>query len=165
MGRQIQADSAHKNFHRSLLGDHIALMTVFNEWRDNNFARQFCFDNFVQYRSLKRARDMRDQLIGLMDRVELDFKSNPSDHEAIRKSITGGFFSNVARIKKDGSYQTIKSPTSIYIHPSSGLSESEPKFVVYHELILTTKEYMRTVSEIKPEWLIEIAPHMYSQQD
>ena len=30
---------------------------------------------------------------------------------------------------------------------------------VYHELVLTTKEYMRVVSEIKPEWLVrEQAP-------
>lgn len=40
------------------------------------------------------------------------------------------------------------------IHPSSGLSEVLPRWVVYHELVLTTKEYMRVVSEIKPEWLV-----------
>jgi pre-mRNA-splicing factor ATP-dependent RNA helicase DHX16 len=31
--------------------------------------------------------------------------------------------------------------------------------VVYHELVLTSKEFMRTVSEIKPDWLVELAPH------
>jgi len=36
-----------------------------------------------------------------------------------------------------------------------------PRWLVYHELVFTTKEYMRQVSEIKPEWLIEIAPHYY----
>lgn len=30
--------------------------------------------------------------------------------------------------------------------------------------VLTTKEYMRIVSEIKPEWLVEIAPHYYSKK-
>lgn len=30
--------------------------------------------------------------------------------------------------------------------------------------VLTTKEYMRVVSEIKPEWLVEIAPHYYSKK-
>ena len=43
---------------------------------------------------------------------------------------------------------------TVHIHPSSGLSESLPRWVVYHELVLTTKEYMRVVSEIKPEWLV-----------
>lgn len=37
--------------------------------------------------------------------------------------------------------------------------------MVYHELVLTSKEYMRTVSEIKPNWLVEIAPHFYSKKE
>lgn len=40
-----------------------------------------------------------------------------------------------------------------------------PRWVVYHELVLTTKEYMRQVSEIKPEWLVELAPHYYSKRE
>lgn len=36
--------------------------------------------------------------------------------------------------------------------------------MVYQELVLTTKEYMRVVSEIKPDWLVEIAPHFYSKK-
>ena len=37
--------------------------------------------------------------------------------------------------------------------------------VVYFELVYTSKEYMRQVSEIKPEWLVEIAPHYYKMKD
>jgi pre-mRNA-splicing factor ATP-dependent RNA helicase DHX16 len=40
-----------------------------------------------------------------------------------------------------------------------------PRWVVYQELVLTSKEFMRTVSEIKPGWLVEIAPHLYSKTD
>ena len=36
-----------------------------------------------------------------------------------------------------------------------------PRWLVYHELAFTTKEYMRTVAPIKSEWLLEIAPHYY----
>jgi pre-mRNA-splicing factor ATP-dependent RNA helicase DHX16 len=43
--------------------------------------------------------------------------------------------------------------------------EALPKWVVYHELVLTSKEYMRNVIEIKPEWLMEIAPHYYRLSD
>lgn len=45
------------------------------------------------------------------------------------------------------------------------LVQTLPRWVVYHELVLTSKEYMRCVSEIKPEWLVEIAPHYYSKKD
>ncbi len=43
--------------------------------------------------------------------------------------------------------------------------EALPKWVIYHELVFTTKEFMRNVIEINPEWLLEIAPHYYKQQD
>ena len=49
----------------------------------------------------------------------------------------------------------------MHIHPSSGLSKESPRWLVYFELVFTTKEYMRNVIEIKPEWLAEIAPHFY----
>lgn len=40
-----------------------------------------------------------------------------------------------------------------------------PEYVVYHELMLTSKQYMRTVSEIDGAWLRELAPHFYSEKD
>jgi pre-mRNA-splicing factor ATP-dependent RNA helicase DHX16 len=40
-----------------------------------------------------------------------------------------------------------------------------PRWLIYHELVMTTKEFMRTVSEIKPQWLIEIAPHYYNKRE
>lgn len=43
--------------------------------------------------------------------------------------------------------------------------QSPPRWIVYHELVLTSKEYARTVTEIRPDWLLEIAPHMYTSKD
>lgn len=59
----------------------------------------------------------------------------------------------------------MKNPQTVHIHPSSGLSEIMPRWLIYHELVLTTKEYMRTVSEIKAEWLVELAPHYYNKKE
>ena len=39
----------------------------------------------MQVRSMKRARDVRDQLVGLMERVELEMESSAEDHDAIKK--------------------------------------------------------------------------------
>lgn len=43
--------------------------------------------------------------------------------------------------------------------------ETLPKWVIYHELVFTTKEFMRNVIEINPDWLLEIAPHYYKKSD
>ncbi|KAK7301562.1 hypothetical protein RJT34_12429 [Clitoria ternatea] len=163
--KQVHADNARMNFHTGNVGDHIALLKVYNSWKETNYSTQWCFENYIQVRSMKRARDIRDQLAGLLERVEIEVTSNDNDLDAIRKSITSGFFPHSARLQKNGSYRTVKHPQTVHIHPSSGLAQVLPRWVVYHELVLTTKEYMRQVTELKPEWLVEIAPHYYQLKD
>nr|GMC47767.1 pre-mRNA-splicing factor ATP-dependent RNA helicase DEAH1-like isoform X1 [Ipomoea batatas] len=163
--KQVHADNARLNFHMGNVGDHIALMKVYNSWKETNFSTQWCYENYIQVRSMKRARDIRDQLEGLLERVEIELTSNLNDLEPIKKCITSGFFPHSAKLQKNGSYRTVKHPQTVHIHPSSGLAQVLPRWVVYHELVLTSKEYMRQVTELKPEWLVEIAPHYYQLKD
>ncbi|MCI30326.1 pre-mRNA-splicing factor ATP-dependent RNA helicase DHX16-like, partial [Trifolium medium] len=92
---------------------------------------------------MKRARDIRDQLAGLLERVEIESTSNSNDLDAIKKSILSGFFPHAAKLQKNGTYGRVKHLQTVHIHPSSGLAEVVPRLVLYHELVLTTKEYMR----------------------
>ncbi|KAK4773357.1 hypothetical protein SAY87_028376 [Trapa incisa] len=163
--KQVHADNARLNFHLGNVGDHIALLKVYNSWKETNFSTQWCYENYIQVRSMKRARDIRDQLEGLLERVEIEMTSNFNDLDAIKKSIISGFFPHSARLQKSGSYKTVKHAQTVHIHPSSGLAQALPRWVVYHELVLTTKEYMRQVTELKPDWLVEIAPHYYQLKD
>ncbi|KAL0384887.1 UNVERIFIED_CONTAM: Pre-splicing factor ATP-dependent RNA helicase DEAH1 [Sesamum radiatum] len=171
--KQVHADNARLNFHMGNVGDHIALLKVYSSWKETNFSTQWCYENYIQVRSMKRARDIRDQLEGLLERVEIELVSSPNDLDAIKKAITSGFFPNSARLQKNGSYRTVKHPQTVHIHQARFgtvslnflLVQVLPRWVVYHELVLTTKEYMRQVTELKPEWLVEIAPHYYQLKD
>ena len=119
----------------------------------------------MQVRSLKKARDIREQLQGLMERVELEVLSNAGDVDNIAKAITAGFFYHTAKLQKSLDYRTLKHPQTVHIHPTSALHGTQPRWVVYHELVFTTREFMRQVVEIKSEWLVEIAPHYYKKKD
>ena len=66
----------------------MTLMNVYNQWAATDFSTQWCFENFIQHRSMTRARNVRDQLAGLMERVEIEPTSNPGDSIAIRKVRT-----------------------------------------------------------------------------
>lgn len=57
---------------------------------------------------MKRSRDVREQLVGLMQRVEIDIVSNFSETADIKKAITAGYFYHIARLSKEGSYKTVK---------------------------------------------------------
>nr|AAB26581.1 pre-mRNA splicing factor homolog {EST, wEST00657} [Caenorhabditis elegans, Peptide Partial, 60 aa] [Caenorhabditis elegans] len=56
--------------------DHITLMNVYNKWQESSFSQRWCVENYVQHRVMKRARDVRDQLVGLLERVEIETKSS-----------------------------------------------------------------------------------------
>ncbi|GLC34308.1 hypothetical protein PLESTM_000181000 [Pleodorina starrii] len=173
--KAVYADNAHRNFARGGVGDHMALLAVYDGWAESGFSTQWCFENYIQVRSMKRARDIRDQLVGLMERVEIEMLGDPSDLDAIKKAIASGFFYHTAQLRKDGSYRTVKHPMMVNLHPSCSLNpprregqpliQSLPRWVVYHELVLTSKAFMRTVSEIQPAWLVEIAPHYYDRKE
>ncbi|GAM27916.1 hypothetical protein SAMD00019534_110920, partial [Acytostelium subglobosum LB1] len=162
--KAFAADAARKNFHHPQ-GDHLTLLNVWNQWRESGFSIQWCFENFIQHRSMKRAQDVREQLESLMERVEIQVESNPDDTDSIRKSIAAGFFYHTAKLEKSGQYRTTKHHQTVQIHPSSCLFQNAPKWVIYHELVETTKEFMRQVIEIQPSWLVEIAPHFYKEKD
>lgn len=80
----IHADTARKNFHVPG-GDHLTLLTVYNQWHQCDFSTNWCYENYIQHRSMKRARDVREQLVGLMQRVEMELVSGINDTINIRK--------------------------------------------------------------------------------
>ncbi|KAF7456170.1 putative pre-mRNA-processing protein 8 [Cryptosporidium felis] len=160
-----QADSIRKAF-TVQGGDLLTLLNVFNQWESNDFSSYWCFDNFLQVKSLKKARDIKTQIDSLLsEKLNISITSSPNEVESIRKAITAGFFSQTARINKGGNYTTVKWRHIVDIHPSSTLFGTKPVALTYTELVLTTKEYMRNVTEIKMDWLLEIAPHYYNITD
>ena len=61
---------------------------------------QWCYDNFIQHRSLKSADNVRQQLARIMDRFNLARRStdfNSRDYYLnIRKALVAGFFMQVS---------------------------------------------------------------------
>ncbi|THC89794.1 hypothetical protein EYZ11_010745 [Aspergillus tanneri] len=137
--KKIHADSARNRFTIKDGGDHLTLLNIWNQWVDSDFSYVWAKENFLQQRSLTRARD---------------------------KAITAGFFPNAARLQRGGdSYRTVKNGQVVYLHPSSTLFEVNPRWVIYFELVLTSKEYMRSNMPLQAEWLVEVAPHYYKKKD
>merc|ERR1712098_161229 len=145
--KKLHADSARARFTVKEGGDHLTLLNIWNQWVDNDFSPIWAKENFLQQRSLTRARDIRDQIAKLCERVEVSMSSvGAADLVPIQKAITAGFFPNEARIQRGGdSYRTVKNNTTVHIHPSSVLMDSNPP--------------------IKPEWLHEAAPHFHKKKD
>ncbi|KAJ1565500.1 DEAH-box ATP-dependent RNA helicase prp22, partial [Nowakowskiella sp. JEL0078] len=156
--KQAQSDSKKAKFHQQE-GDHLTLLTVYNAWKTSKFSNPWCFENFIQARSMRQAQDIRKQLLTIMDRYKQDVVS------CVLKAIVGGFFKHAAKKDPQEGYKTLTEGTPVYIHPSSALFNRQPEWVIYHELVLTSKEYMREVVAIDPKWLVEMAPAFYKTTD
>uniref|UniRef100_A0A667WQ88 RNA helicase n=1 Tax=Myripristis murdjan TaxID=586833 RepID=A0A667WQ88_9TELE len=80
----VHADNARMNFVVPG-GDHLVLLNVYTQLNHCGYSTQWCYENFIQFRSMKRARDVREQLEGLMDRIEVEVVSSQGDSVPIRK--------------------------------------------------------------------------------
>ena len=161
------SNKAHSMFEHNE-GDHFALLQIYNEWEETDFSNIWCTENYIHPKAMQKARNIKEQLEYITKNklnINIDdenISDNKDINDNIRKAIISGFFFNCACLNKDGIYRTIKNPHVVNIHPTSILFKQNPKYIVYHELIYTTKEYMRYCIEVEPEWLLEIAPFYFN---
>ncbi|TMW55938.1 hypothetical protein Poli38472_008586 [Pythium oligandrum] len=162
--KQAQADQKKAKFHQPE-GDHLTLLAVYEAWKNSKFSNPWCYDNFIQARAIRRAQDVRKQLLSILDRYKMDVVSCGRNFNKVRRAIVAGYFANTAKKDPQEGYRTMVEGQPVYIHPSSALFNKNPEWVLYHELVLTTKEYMRSVMTIEAKWLVELAPAFFKKGD
>lgn len=147
-------------------GDHLTLLNVYHAFKGPDAQenpKQWCHDHFLSLRSLQSADNVRLQLLRIMERSELEMVSTPFEdkryYENIRRALCAGFFMQVAKKESQGKsmYLTVKDNQTVLLHPSTVLGY-DADWVLYNEFVLTTKNYIRTVTAVKPEWLLVCSP-------
>lgn len=163
---EAKAQFAHND------GDHLTLLQVFVEYESipEKDRKKWCWDNFVNERSMQSALNVRNQLLGIMKRLDLPVISSDVKGDGsfaftdIRKALTAGMFMQVAYRQRSGQYLTVKDNQLVFIHPSSVVN-SRPEWVLFEEFALTTKNYIRTVTVTNVDWLVELAPHYFDLEN
>lgn len=132
-----QADAKKAKFHQPE-GDHLTLLTVFNAYRAANGSAPWCNESFVQHRSMKRAVDIRKQLLGIMERYKNPITSCGKNYSRVCRAICAGFFQHAAKKDPQEGYKTcvahfealelglmcsrsLVNGTPVHLHPSSSL--------------------------------------------
>ena len=167
--QKVHADSARARFTSHEGGDHLTLLNVYNGWVDADHMKNWASENFVQYRSLQRARLVKEQLEQLCERLDIPLTSaGASNHVPILKSLLSGYFANTGVLTRDGQhYRTLKSKLTVRVHPSSVLSVdgAKPRVVMFHEVVQTSADWMRQCAPVESAWIGEVAPHFYKSGD
>ncbi|KAI8097637.1 P-loop containing nucleoside triphosphate hydrolase protein [Halteromyces radiatus] len=158
-----QADEAKAEFAHAD-GDHLTLLNAYHAYKQNEGDPKWCWNHFLNQRSLKSADDVRRQLRRTMENNDLDLVSTPFEdrnyYTNIRRALAAGYFMQVAHLERSGHYLTVKDNQLVQLHPSSCL-DHKPEWVLYNEFVLTTRNYIRICTEIKMDWLVDIAPHYF----
>ncbi|RKX37516.1 MAG: ATP-dependent RNA helicase HrpA, partial [Verrucomicrobia bacterium] len=145
--------------------------------------RKLCKKNFINYRRVMEWTNLWKDLRNTVRDLGWD-KSSPQRHsdtensnsqkppslsasgaknvfhyDLIHRSLLAGLPSNIGLKGEDREFTAARN-RKFFIFPGSGLFKKPPDWVMVFALVETTKLYARTVAEIKPEWLEDIAPHL-----
>ncbi|KAJ6935637.1 pre-mRNA-splicing factor ATP-dependent RNA helicase DEAH9 [Populus alba x Populus x berolinensis] len=164
-GVQKELDEAKLRF-AAAEGDHVTFLNVYKGFLQSGKSSQWCHKNYMNYQAMKKVIEIREQLRRTALRLGIVLKSCEGDMLALRKAVTAGFFANASRLEAfshNGMYKTVRGSQEVYIHPSSVLFRVNPKWVIYHSLVSTDRQYMRNVMTVDPSWLTEAAPHFFQR--
>ncbi|KAG8699070.1 DEAH-box ATP-dependent RNA helicase prp43 [Ceratobasidium sp. 423] len=147
-------------------GDHLTLLNVYNNYQNNKDDKNWCWNNYLSQRALQQAENVRNQLERSMERFDLDLVGLSDQRKLylqVRQALVCGFFMQVAHKGEKNQYVTVKDHQVVGLHPSCGL-DSTPEWVLFNEFVLTTRPFIRTVTDIRPEWLLEHAGMYFDLQ-
>ncbi len=147
--------------------DHLTFLNVYLQWKQQKYSSSWCNDHFIHPKAMKKAREVHAQLLDIMNTQKVQQKSAGGGWDVVRKAICSSYFYNSARIKGIGEYVNMLTGIPSNLHPSSALFGLgyTPDYVCYHELILTTKEYMSCVTAVEGEWLAEMGPMFFTVKE
>ena len=151
-----EADAAKAQFHHPD-GDHLTMLNAYHSYKQNGEDADWCYHNYLHFRSLKSADQVRTQLASILTKlgiplVSTEFSSKDY-YTNIKRAMTSGYFMQVAHLERIGDYLTIKDNQRVSLHPSCGL-KNKPEWVIYDDFVLTTKNYVRTCTQIRVRLLV-----------
>jgi ATP-dependent RNA helicase DHX8/PRP22 len=176
------------------LGDHIVFLRTFERWQRERYRRDFAREYSLSERGLEFAKDVRRQLLDSMRSLSDDNdgawsskrsreeeeeqrhnknKSERSRTKNARKALAKGFISKIARRgTASNCFKTFafEAKTLTEVHPSSARALADedgllPDWIVYHEMIMTSRPFLRHVCKVEYEWIEDALPRLENPID
>ncbi|XP_035229076.1 pre-mRNA-splicing factor ATP-dependent RNA helicase PRP16-like [Stegodyphus dumicola] len=162
-GREEESDLAREKF-QVPESDHLTFLNVYLQWKQHNFSSSWCNEHFIHVKAMRKVREVRQQLKEIMVQQKLPVVSCGTEWDVVRKCICSAYFHQAAKLKGIGEYVNCRTGMPCHLHPTSALFGMgyTPDYIVYHELVMTSKEYMQCVTAVDGHWLAELGPMFYS---
>ncbi|KAI7813069.1 ATP-dependent RNA helicase DHX33 [Triplophysa rosa] len=145
-------------------GDHMTLLNIYRAFKKVSGNKEWCRENFVNSRNMGLVSEVRGQLRDICIKMNMKLESSQSDLANVRRCLAHGLFMNAAQLQLDGSYVALDTQQAVAIHPSSVLFQAKPAYVVFNELLHTSRCYMRDLCLVDADWLQEAAPEYFRRK-
>ncbi|XP_075956023.1 putative ATP-dependent RNA helicase DHX40 [Anarhichas minor] len=169
--KQKEADKQHRALaaKSGSMNDFATLLCVFQLCKSSDRPSAWCKDHWIHWRALKSAFSVETQLREILLRLQQkrDFPVDTFDgnkSELFRRCLCTGYFTNVARRSIGKVFCTMDGHGSmVHIHPSSSLfdQEAELNWVIFHDVLVTSRVYVRTACPIRYEWVKDLLPKLH----
>lgn len=162
---QAQADEKHKQYQEqgSDFLAYLKLWEVIHQQRktlSNNQFKTWCRNEFLSFVRIQDWRDIHQQLSHLMTEMGYRMNQTEAGFAEIHQALLSGLLSNIASLAEKNIYLGIRN-TKFSIFPGSVLFAKSPKWLLAFEIVETQRLYARTVAKILPEWIENIAGHLF----
>lgn len=173
LSKQEESDRAQTVF-RHESSDFLTLLRVWDQYshaaehRSHGELIGWCREHFLSAARMREWGELARQLRGVAEEMELRFNPGnaPASEDAIHRALLTGLITNVACREAEGGsfdYRGVRGNT-VQIFPGSVLFKKGPKWMMAAEIVQTTRLYARTVAKVDPEWIEELAGHMFRHQ-
>ncbi|XP_071304092.1 probable ATP-dependent RNA helicase DHX40 isoform X3 [Agelaius tricolor] len=169
--KQKEAELQHQELASQVGGcnDFATLLNIFEQCKASKSPSAWCQKYWIHWRAVKSAFSVERQLREITTKLKQlpDFPTETfegSRTEILRRCLCAGYFVNVARRSAARTFCTMDGHGSIvYIHPSSALYNQETllEWIIFHDVAVTSKIYVRTVCPVRYEWLRELLPRLH----
>ncbi|EFN50566.1 hypothetical protein CHLNCDRAFT_136277, partial [Chlorella variabilis] len=85
--RAEESDAAREKFFVPE-SDHLTLLHVYQQWKTNGYRADWCSQHFLQHKGLKKAKEVRTQLLDIMQQHKVPVISCGTDWDTVRKCVT-----------------------------------------------------------------------------
>ncbi|XP_070839652.1 ATP-dependent RNA helicase DHX33 [Chaetodon trifascialis] len=161
--RRDEVLAARKKFSSSE-GDHMTLLNIYRAFKKVSGNKEWCRENFVNSRNMGLVKEVQTQLKDICLKLNLKLESCGADTGNVRRCLAHGMFVNAAELQPDGSYLALDTHQPVAIHPSSVLFQAKPAYVVFNELLHTSRCYMRDLCLVDADWLLDAAPEYFGRK-
>ncbi|XP_069040239.1 probable ATP-dependent RNA helicase DHX40 [Lepisosteus oculatus] len=149
--------------------DFAVLLHIFEQCTASASPASWCREHWIHWRALKSALSVEAQLRETLLRLKQlkDFpteKFDGSRSELLQRCLCAGYFTNVARRSVGRTFCTMDGHGSVvHIHPSSSLFDctAQLDWIIFHDMLVTSKVYVRTVCPIRYEWVRDLLPKLH----